>query len=113
MRPLLTLNPEPEQTMQTLNKPRSNRYPADCVGCGCRVPANTGTLSRARSGWTVHCPDCVDRCGDAPSEASAEALSWSKGNAVSYGIAFSTGERFTRNRRGRCVDAPCCGCCTI
>lgn len=20
---------------------------------------------------------------------------------------------FTRNRRGRCEDAPCCGCCTI
>ena len=20
---------------------------------------------------------------------------------------------FTRNARGRCVDAPCCGCCTI
>ena len=20
---------------------------------------------------------------------------------------------FTRNARGRCIDAPCCGCCTI
>lgn len=20
---------------------------------------------------------------------------------------------FTRNTRGRCIDAPCCGCCTI
>lgn len=20
---------------------------------------------------------------------------------------------FTRNRAGRCIDAPCCGCCTI
>lgn len=107
------LNPEPEQTMQTLNKPRSNKYPADCAGCGCRVPANTGTLSRARSAWNVHCPDCVDRCGDAPSERVADALAWSAGNAVSYGIAFSTGSRFIRNRRGRCEDAPCCGCCTI
>lgn len=22
-------------------------------------------------------------------------------------------QHFTRNRRGRCEDAPCCGCCTI
>jgi len=22
-------------------------------------------------------------------------------------------KHFTRNRRGRCEDAPCCGCCTI
>jgi len=22
-------------------------------------------------------------------------------------------QHFTRNRAGRCIDAPCCGCCTI
>lgn len=24
---------------------------------------------------------------------------------------FSGGRNFTRNHRGRCEDAPCCGCC--
>lgn len=23
------------------------------------------------------------------------------------------GKEFYRNKRGRCIDAPCCGCCTI
>ena len=28
-------------------------------------------------------------------------------------IRFSSGATFYRNARGRCIDAPCCGCCTI
>jgi len=32
---------------------------------------------------------------------------------VSYEIRTSTGHTFYRNKRGRCEDAPCCGCCTI
>jgi hypothetical protein len=28
-------------------------------------------------------------------------------------IRFSSGAVFTRNKAGRCEDAPCCGCCTI
>lgn len=29
-------------------------------------------------------------------------------------VTFQTsGGSFTRNSRGRCEDAPCCGCCTI
>ena len=28
-------------------------------------------------------------------------------------IRFSSGATFYRNDRGRCEDAPCCGCCTI
>lgn len=27
--------------------------------------------------------------------------------------AGSAGGTFYRNKRGRCEDAPCCGCCTI
>lgn len=29
-------------------------------------------------------------------------------DAISIG-----GQEFYRNRKGRCEDAPCCGCCTI
>ena len=28
-------------------------------------------------------------------------------------IRFASGDTFYRNARGRCIDAPCCGCCTI
>jgi len=28
-------------------------------------------------------------------------------------IKFANGDTFYRNARGRCIDAPCCGCCTI
>lgn len=24
---------------------------------------------------------------------------------------FNSGQSYTRNARGRCIDAPCCGCC--
>ena len=24
-----------------------------------------------------------------------------------------SGREFYRNKKGRCIDAPCCGCCTI
>ena len=29
----------------------------------------------------------------------------------SVAIMFADGSRMWRNRRGRCEDAPCCGCC--
>jgi len=28
-------------------------------------------------------------------------------------VIFNDGGTFYRNPRGRCEDAPCCGCCTI
>ena len=28
-------------------------------------------------------------------------------------IRFASGATFYRNARGRCIDAPCCGCCTF
>jgi len=27
-------------------------------------------------------------------------------------VRFSSGHVITQNRRGRCIDAPCCGCCS-
>lgn len=27
-------------------------------------------------------------------------------------IRFASGEVITQNARGRCIDAPCCGCCS-
>lgn len=98
----------------TTTPSRTNRYPAACDNCAARVPAGAGTLSRSpRGAWRVTCPDCVQSAPDAPSERVADALAWSAGNAVSYGVVTSTGWRGYRNRRGRCEDAPCCGCCSF
>jgi hypothetical protein len=32
---------------------------------------------------------------------------------VSHVFNFGDGREYYRNKRGRCEDAPCCGCCTI
>lgn len=71
-----------------------NRYPGSCAMCGARVPAKGGTLRRVEGVWRpVH-------------------LACEKGEAAVIEIRIGS-EAFTRNRAGRCEDAPCCGCCTI
>ncbi len=72
-----------------------NRYPAPCATCGARVPANGGTLERAGGRWTVRHLEC---------HASGRA------EVITVRTAGWTG---TRNRHGRCEDAPCCGCCSF
>jgi hypothetical protein len=55
---------------------------------------------------------------------AGDLIEWSRGRAVLIkrapsGVASITliGDQgpktFYRNNRGRCIDAPCCGCCTI
>jgi hypothetical protein len=55
---------------------------------------------------------------------AGDLIEWSKAGAVllkraAAGVNAITlmGEQgaktFYRNARGRCIDAPCCGCCTI
>ncbi len=75
-----------------------NRYAGPCAVCGARVAAKAGWLTK-RDG--VFAP---------------LHLACAKGSAAvdTYivGSAFAVDE-YTRNARGRCEDAPCCGCCTI
>lgn len=72
-----------------------NKYPAQCSTCGATVPANGGTVKRNGRRWEVYHLAC---------EQKGEA-------AVSTFVIG--GKEYTRNKRGRCEDAPCCGCCTI
>lgn len=69
------------------------------------VPAVDPDLSLARS---------IDpELADGDPEASAHAgryLRQSLQRGVSH-VWNSGGKEFYRNRRGRCEDAPCCGCC--
>ena len=94
--------------------PRPNKYDAGCVSCGHIVPAGTGILTGSRAaGWSVthsprrlvsHFPQEVKYAGGC--EDAADLPVWeAPAPRVNYGF-HNTG-----NARGRCEDAPCCGCC--
>ena len=70
-----------------------NKYPAACVACGVTVPANGGLLTRRGRVWRVRHIACD---GGVPSVIT---------------VTLNSGVTLSRNARGRCIDAPCCGCC--
>ena len=74
-----------------------NKYAAPCAYCGARVPPNGGSLWKEGRRWLVAHLDCADH-GEA--------------RVIEY-YSPTTGFRGTRNSRGVCEDAPCCGCCTF
>ncbi len=74
----------------------TNRYAAPCSICGGLVPANGGRLSKRGRVWLVSHLSCAD-----------------SGQPEVITFTFSSGQTAIQNRRGRCIDAPCCGCCTI
>jgi hypothetical protein len=72
-----------------------NRYPAACTVCGVTVPERAGTMYRNGRRWAV----THIACGD--------------GTPSVIAITLASGHTMTRNRRGTCIDAPCCGCCSF
>ena len=96
--------------------PRANKYDAGCSRCGRTVPAGTGILTGNRDqGYEVRHSDrrwigspvsgkWVGGCEDAQDQPV-----YVKPERRSYACT-SGGARMT-SRRGRCEDAPCCGCC--
>jgi hypothetical protein len=77
----------------------TNKYPAKCSKCGCHVPTNGGVLTGSkREGWSVAHLACEN------------AAPGSEPRVIE--VRFNSGAVLTQNRRGRCEDAPCCGCCT-
>jgi hypothetical protein len=72
-----------------------NRYPGTCIACGTKVARNAGTIQRVGAAWAVYHLPCRD------------------GAAQVYEVRTSSGWTGTRNVRGQCEDAPCCGCCTF
>ena len=74
---------------------RVNKYPGRCYYCGATVPANGGHIWKVGRKWAVAHLDCDEH-----------------GEARVIEVRFSSGETMTVNSRGRCEDAPCCGCCS-
>lgn len=75
---------------------KANKYRAACAACGSMVQPNAGELSKVDGQWQVRHLACADGVG-----------------RVIETYIPSTGWRGTRNARGLCEDAPCCGCCTF
>jgi hypothetical protein len=76
-----------------------NRYKGTCSYCGGRVKARAGKTWRpsgARRYLVAHLA-----CAESESPQVIETY------------IPSSGWRGTQNARGRCEDAPCCGCCTF
>jgi hypothetical protein len=69
-----------------------NQGPADCCICGAPIPPMGGLLIGRRGFAHLSCRE------SGKSEVTTVRTS---------------GGTFTQNRKGRCEDAPCCGCCTI
>lgn len=103
-------------------KPRIiNKYRGTCRECGVVVGARMGIATRENDQWVVYHRFCkahvdVDETAegyrDVPQveEVDESANDWSR--AVGYVVTrFSSGHTVVRNARGRCEDAPCCGCC--
>ena len=110
-----------------MTTPRTNRYPAECDTCAQAIPPEAGTLiqgpPRKRGGhfWKVRCATCAATGTESTPDLDAlpffgpgESPTGDR-RAARHGIhvtRFSSGAVVTRNARGRCEDAPCCGCCT-
>lgn len=74
-----------------------NKFTGDCFYCGHTVASRSGELIGKRNGrWAIAHLNC------------------NKNNSAQVTKTYfpSTGETVYQNSRGRCEDAPCCGCCS-
>lgn len=85
-----------------------NHVETACVLCGCLIPVNGGNdvqvhleglnLPGVRTTGYAH-PACIEavRNGDTTPQVTEIRTS---------------GGTLRQNKKGRCLDAPCCGCCS-
>jgi hypothetical protein len=75
----------------------TNKFSGACDVCHSMVPANGGTLHRHGRRYSPRHIAC------SPGSQGVTTI-------VLHGDRRPV--QLTQNRRGRCEDAPCCGCCT-
>lgn len=92
--------------------PIENRYPGKCSWCGTQVGPGVGLAIKVRGRWVIYCrakghvPHVREDGSEGPMLRAFPAP-----RVVAFTFAES-GETVYRNAKGRCEDAPCCGCCT-
>lgn len=99
-----------------LIKTMTAKYPGTCAACG--EPIRRGdSINFFGRGHAEHA-ECAsealsdeedERAGLEPGTLANDRRLAKRGLTV---IRFASGEVQTQNSRGRCEDAPCCGCCT-
>ena len=72
-----------------------NRYAGRCCECGGQVAAKAGVVVPRGGAWRISHLACHKE---------------GSGSVMTVRIG---GNEYIRNTNGRCIDAPCCGCCTI
>jgi hypothetical protein len=72
------------------------------------IKALGGKWNKYAKGWDI--PD--DKADEARALVSGAARRTASAGYVSNVYRFSSGAEIYRNKRGRCEDAPCCGCCS-
>lgn len=91
-----------------------------------QIKALGGTWSKLAQGWLVpeenaeKARELVANAGPStytprPREdykTRRRQSTWNRDNYVSNVTRFSSGTTVYTNKRGRCEDAPCCGCCS-
>jgi hypothetical protein len=91
------------------------RYPGKCARTGRPiVPGDTIDYDRRTKRCTLIAARAseIDETGPDDDNESAGRIAPDTGRYISHTFRTSGGT-FYRNKRGRCEDAPCCGCCTI
>ena len=79
------------------------RFPGKC--------SRTGQPIR-RGDEIIFCTETRQAWHDDEDEDTYRERTRTRDNYVSHVFNIG-GSEYYRNKRGRCIDAPCCGCCTI
>lgn len=98
-------------------KTMHSKFPGVCRECNARVPRGA-TITYHGRGAGITCAACSGvPVGDEDEAAGLESGTLASDRRLARAgvscVRTSSGWSGTRNSRGRCEDAPCCGCCTF
>lgn len=94
-----------------MQKSMTAKYPGKCAITGARINKGDHIVfdTVTRKAWFSEPGDCQIA---SPESDYLAYRTRTKSNYVSdvYSIG---GREYFRNKRGLCIDAPCCGCCSV
>lgn len=90
------------------------KYRGRCDECRAPIAKGARILYQGRGNPVLHahCAEAVAAGPDDYSNINPATGARMSNNARVVVTRFAGGGTITRNSRGRCIDAPCCGCCT-
>jgi hypothetical protein len=88
------------------------RFSGRCARTGYPIHPGDSIFSVARGRYALAAPPIGALEAD-PEAAAGRYMAQSMARSVSNIWTTSTGAELYRNKRGRCEDAPCCGCCNV